>query len=943
VTQPSGAPLLEREDELARLAAAVEALADEGTGGLVVVQGPAGIGKTSLLRAVGDVARERSLRVLSARGSDLERAFAYGMVRQLLEPVWFGAAAEERAAWSSGAAALAVPLLESVGGADDDAVEGGFARLHGLYWLCANLAADRPLVVLVDDLQWSDDASAAFLGFLARRVGDLPVLLVVGSRPADAAGAAEAAALLADATALQVRPRPLSDEAVAAWVARSAGREPDASFVDACREVTAGNPLLLAELLREVAAEGLAPTGEGAERVRRLGPAAVSSAVMLRLARLPPSARELARAVAVLGDGTPLPVAARLAGLEEDEAVAAAASLLWADVLDPNEELAFVHPVVRAAIYDDIPAVERRRRHAAAAALLRESGARPEQVAAQLLEAPPGIDEMALETLVAAGREAAARGVPAAAAGYLRRALDEPAAAQARARLLAELGRVEKLTDGRAAIAALEEALSLSDDPDERTRIALDLGWTLVYTEGDERAVRLLDETERSVTGASRALRDRLRAGLLTIAVLEPPLRQLAEERLAEVRERPLESLDGPGAHELMAILAWHDGRAGGDREEAVRRARAALPGLPPAEESSTGRIFALLTLTFADELDDVFAEWGRALDRARERGSLLGVASACCMRCFAHLCTGDLAAAEADGREAIDAVRSSAIGIGLPWASGFLAMTYLARGQLDAAERTLAEAAPAITLATGSGNRAAYREARAAVLLARGKFDEAARELLDAGAHFEEGGGVNPAFLPWRSGAALALAGSDRERAVELASEEVALARAWGAPRILGRALRAEGLVRGGEEGEALLREAVAVLEATPARLEQTRALLSLGAMLRRTNRRTEAREPLRAAHDLARRCAAGALEEQARVELQASGVRARPVEGGGAATLSASERRVVELAAAGRTNRDIAQALFVTEKTVETHLRNAYLKLGVRSRKELPASLAA
>jgi DNA-binding CsgD family transcriptional regulator len=533
--------------------------------------------------------------------------------------------------------------------------------------------------------------------------------------------------------------------------------------------------------------------------------------------------------------------------------------------------------------------------------------------------------------------------VPAAAAGYLRRALDEPGAADARARLLAELGSFEKLNDGRAAIEHLEEALSLTADADERTRIALDLGWTLVYTEPDERAVRLLDETEHSLAGASPGLRDRLRAGLLTIAVLEPPLREVAEARLTDVRDRPLDALEGPGAHELAAILAWHDGRAGGDREEAIRRAQAALPGLPPAEESSTGRIFALLTLTFADELDVVFAEWTRALERARERGSLLGVASACCMRCFAHLCTGDLPAAEADGREAVDAVRSSAIGIGLPWASGFLAMAQLARGQLDDAERTLAEAAPAITLPAGSGNRAAYREARAALLLARGRFDEAARELLDAGAHFTEGGGVNPAFLPWRSGAAVALAGSDRERALELASEEVALARAWGAPRPLGRALRAAGLVHGGGEGEALLREAVEVLEPTPARLEKTRALLALGGLLRRTNRRTEAREPLRAAHDLARRCAATGLEEQIRVELQASGVRARPVEGGGAATLSASERRVVELAAAGRTNRDIAQALFVTEKTVETHLRNAYLKLGVRSRRELPASLAA
>ena len=178
-----------------------------------------------------------------------------------------------------------------------------------------------------------------------------------------------------------------------------------------------------------------------------------------------------------------------------------------------------------------------------------------------------------------------------------------------------------------------------------------------------------------------------------------------------------------------------------------------------------------------------------------------------------------------------------------------------------------------------------------------------------------------------------------DRGGADALASEELRLARAFGAPRSIGIALRALGLIRRDTQ---LLSEAVATLEASPARLELSRALVDHGAALRRAGSRAQAREPLARGRDLARSCGAWALERRAHEEQIAAGLRPRTAELTGVGALSPSERRVADLAARGLTNRAIAQTLFVTPKAVEWHLSNAYRKLGIRSRRELAPMLA-
>jgi DNA-binding CsgD family transcriptional regulator len=200
-----------------------------------------------------------------------------------------------------------------------------------------------------------------------------------------------------------------------------------------------------------------------------------------------------------------------------------------------------------------------------------------------------------------------------------------------------------------------------------------------------------------------------------------------------------------------------------------------------------------------------------------------------------------------------------------------------------------------------------------------------------------------NPAFLPWRSSAALTLHRLGRHgEALQLAQEELELARRWGAPRAVGIALRALGLVQGGTAGKALLRETITVLEGSGAQLEHARVLVDLGAALRRGNRRAEARAPLRQGLELAYRAGATGLVRQAQDELAAMGARPRKLLLTGAESLTPSERRVARMAAQGMANKELAQALFVTVKAVEVHLSSVYRKLGISSRAQLAQALA-
>ena len=234
-------------------------------------------------------------------------------------------------------------------------------------------------------------------------------------------------------------------------------------------------------------------------------------------------------------------------------------------------------------------------------------------------------------------------------------------------------------------------------------------------------------------------------------------------------------------------------------------------------------------------------------------------------------------------------------------------------------------------------------RYASGVLRAAAGNHEAAIEELCGCARQDRAFGGENPALLAWRSAAALSLAELGRhDEARELATDEVRRAETFGAPRAIGIALRADALVGPPAERSERLAAAVAVLEPSAARLEHARVLVDLGATLRAAGQRKAARDPLLEGLALASRCGARALERRARAELGAIGIRPRTTDRTGLDSLTPSERRVVELAAEGGTNREIAQTLFVTEKTVETHLGRAFRKLDVTSRRQLPDVLA-
>ena len=473
VAAPSG--LVERDAEVALLGRlAAEAAAGEGRTALI--EGPAGLGKTRLLGELRKLAEAGGARVLSARASDLERDYPFGVVRQLLEGVVLDPASAERAL--AGAAAPARAVFEF----SSSDQSGAFAALHGLYWVCVNLAGERPLAVVVDDIHWADSPSLRFLAYLARRLEGLPVLLAATLRTGEpGTDLALMAEIAEDAATTSVRPGPLSAAAVAEVARMRLGPGADDAFCAACHVTTGGNPLLLRQLLTALEAEGVEPDEAHADVVRAIGSRAIAASVVRRLSRLPAGAGALGRAVAVLGDGAELAPAAALASLAEPDAASAAALLSRAEILRAEAPLAFVHPLVRDAVYRDIPPGERELAHERAARVLRDAAAPVDQIAGHLLLAPRRGEPWVAEALLQTGGDALRRGAPDPAVAHLRRALAEPPPAEARPGVLLELGLAELVSSEPLRPDTLEEAYATVTDPGARLVAAHALARTHLF------------------------------------------------------------------------------------------------------------------------------------------------------------------------------------------------------------------------------------------------------------------------------------------------------------------------------------------------------------------------------------------------------------------------------------------------------------------------------
>ena len=930
--------ILERDAELDVLAA-VSAQATAGQGSLVLIEGPAGAGKTRLLAAVGS-----PVRVLSARGLAPEEDFSFGIVRQLFEPVRGACEPGEWHELCGGPAYPARCVFDGGPVAGDDP----HATTHGLYWLTANLAARGPLLITVDDSHWADAPSLRWLTHLAARIEDVPVALLIaaGSGPGQPALIAE---LRAFPWCSRLPLSPLSEAGVAVLAREYLGGARDGKHGDltrddpawdelcaACFESTDGNPFLANSLLASLAAlrdgRGCGATVM-ADDARAAGPEEVARATLRRAGRLGAGGETLTRAIAVLGAEAPLRHVAALAGQDIPRAARLADGLRAADVLAPGPAVKFAHAIVGTAVYRSIPPGERALAHARAARLLEADGADAERIGAHLLRSLPAGDAHVIEALVSAARCATSRGAPDMAIRFLRRALDEPPPAGARAEVLLEQGLAFASVRDPAAVGTLRDAVT-QVAPAKAADAALISAGALSAWGHHDSAVEICRGT-RDALGAAGALdqvtEDRLAAGMLASSWLNASSTASAWASSSAARSgrtgdewRVFDALSATIRGERRPVAMAHLGPLIGT-------------GLAGVEPNTVG--VGLLVLTWNDEFDAALHISGRLLAGARERGSVNAVADMCCRRSAILRRLGRLQDAATEARDALDSALKSSPPLAVAWAAAPLVEALTLLGQLEEAdeveEMTAARRPPAGWLPT-----IMFAQARGLLRVAQHRYQEALDDALGVKEDWCALGVANPSVAWWRTPAVQAFSAlGRRDEAAALAAEQLELARQAGTPMMLGTAL---GVIAPFSEHPVDdLREAVHVLEGAKCGFDAAWAMAQLGAHLRRAGRRADAQQQLRRALDQAERRGAMLLCAYAREELHAAGARPRRSAMSGPDSLTGAERQVATLAADGLSNRQIAQHLFISQATVETHLRHTFAKLGISSRRSLPLHL--
>jgi DNA-binding CsgD family transcriptional regulator len=931
--------LIERTAELTAIDGAL-ADARAGNGRLVLIEGPAGIGKTALLGETTERARSSGVLALSARGAELELGFPYGLVRQLLEPTLREADAGFRERLLREPAGLATGAI--LGDADGTAspADQVFSVVHGLYWLIANLAAETPIALLIDDVHWADPPSLRFLNYLAPRLDGLPATVIAALRTGEGGSDESLVAALQAAAGVELaQPAPLTEEGVASFLAADFGVAPAREFVAACHQATGGNPFFVRELAAALRRDRVPPTAATAQTLTETAPPTITRAVLALLGRLPPDAAALARAIAVLGGDASLARAAALSELGERAAIGAMDGLVAADLIRSGHALEFRHPIVRTAIYDEIAPGVRATVHRRVAALLTEEGAAVDTVAAHLLACGPIGDPDTIATLTDAATHALGVGAPESAAGYLARALEEGPARALRASLMLQLATAEQLAGRPSAPSRFEEVRALAEAPEVRAAAAFQQATIHVYGGDWDASCRLLD-------GALAELADDrgpLRLGIETYRAALT----LYDSRLVKEFDQRRPILDqlvaqgGPGTRALALLLA----ACGAQRDESRERVTALVElGWGDGRYLDDGETLEILpqgiaSLILMDELDRAEEMANRFRSDMQARGSVVQYVIAALQVVLIECRRGNLVSAAAELQAATEQARE----LELPQIIGALGWhsSDVLLERPDVAEiAALVEAVePVPEVQIG-----------ALALLVRGKLrfiggdrTAAIADLRRGGAIIDALGFTNPFPVHWRSALALMLEPSERDEALALAHTEFDQAQASGQPRRIGIARHALGLLEPDRDaGRAQLEQAVAVLATSPARLEHARALVDLGASHRRAAERVAAREPLREGLDLAVTCGAVRLADRARTELAATGARPRRERTTGRDSLTPSELRIALLAADGRTSQEIAQSLFVTTKTIDMHLGHTYSKLGINSRKQLAAALA-
>jgi DNA-binding CsgD family transcriptional regulator len=928
--------IVEREGELGTLTDAV-ATAAAADGTAVAVVGPAGIGKTALLEqavlACGDV----GMRVLSARPTPLERELGFGVARELLSSQVLDAEPASREARLADGGEQALPAL-GASALDAPPPEDPLSTaLNGLHRLCLNLADEGPLALVVDDAQWADDPSLRFLAYLARRLGGRPILLVVGARTGELGGRDDPIEELLGYEAVTVlQPAPLSSSAVKTLVERRfPSAEPE--FVEACGRASGANPFYLGELLRAAQEEDLAPSAGSASRVDELSTEELQRAVLGRIEALGEEARVLADAMAIFPAAAELRHLAAVGGLESESAVRAADALRAAGVLAEGRELEFRHPIIRSAVHDRVSVARGAALHRAAASVLMRDHGAAEQVVFHLLHSEPASDPASARVLSQAARAAIAAGAFHEAIAYTNRALAEPPSEDERALALRDLGLAEGHLGLPEAIDRLRAAADIAPTARSRAEILRQLGWALLTAGRFVGVEQVLDEAISGLGDEDRDLALEIEADLIAAAQMAMLPAELIAARLESRSTPPAGQTHGERC--LLAVMAFEAVRQNERATAAIELGLNALPpGAAPVDLSTALPLFlGALALIYSEAFDEAHRI---AFREVPDSPSPRMVAVYGTLKANVAIALGDL-----DGT--IEACEEILASEGLhsattaPVAKTVIAEAHVAAGRVDAAAASL----DSLGLMDAPPAEVPFEQplyARAQVRMEQGRAADALADFQACGQKLADRRSFGPAVMAWRSGAAMACAAlGQHEEARRWAEEELTMARRFGAPRTLGIALRVAGQVAAPADQLPLLEEAAATLASSPARLERAKALVQLGAGLRRHGSRKAARVPLADGIELAREVGAVGVVEHAHEELIAAGGRPRRLALNGVEALTPGERRVIRLAADGRSNREIAQELVVTTKTVEMHLRNAYGKLEIASRKEIDDEL--
>jgi DNA-binding CsgD family transcriptional regulator len=873
-----------------------------GRGAVIVIDGDPGTGRTSVLDRLAEIARQGGLRTVAIRTSPRDSEVPFAMVGILGEEL--DTKARGVSATAEDIAEVAARIVEAASANDD----GPGACL------------------LVDDAQWADEASLRTLIQVTARIRDRSVAIVLATGP-DAASPV-VPALLDDLRSaspttlvqLDALSRAAADELIDATLGAVAPAERDALW-----DRSGGNPFLLTELVAAPDAAGVPP------RVR--------AAVAARVGRLGADAVSVARAVHVLGPEATLGRCAELAELDRRPAEDAADALVRAGVLRFGAVLVFAQPLVGEAIGHDLDGFVSDRVHRAAARLLVADGLPAERVVPHLLRTTPTGEAWVVDQLREVASGLLDAGDCATAAELLRRAVDEPPLAVDRPGILSELAFAESRAGLPTAAARIDDALAAVTTADDRLMLLRERTRLMWLTGRLPEAVEA-SETALAEAPAGSDLHDQLLAELLAVASMHD---------LAPIYARP-------------ALVALLDKAGGGwvpDSAPLAATLATVLPFVlgdlrlvgPLVDRAMLEDIWRVDAPPFGMRPDFVIGSlW---LSDGLERGTEIihtGMTVVDPANLFRHgllhYWLGEIRYAAGDLPGAIEAATMALApewGPFLSWlgfSTATLAHAYLDLDDLVQASQVLDSTVGRMDPAQLTG--IAVDLARARLLLRQDRPNQARLLTDQVSAGLGVLGHRDGPQIVWRPIAACAAAGDgDAGTALALLDEEIELARATHAMGRLGRALRTKAKVGDPSGRLALLRQSVEVLVTSERELERARSLLWLGLGLHESGDTAGARTVLTEARELAEQCGSPPTANAALNGLHATGARPRRSARAGLDSLTGSERRVVEAAASGRTNREIGEELDIAPRTVEWHLGRAFAKLGVESRRDLSAAL--